>query len=903
MRITYLKLKNFIGIYNGTGLTTFELDFSNNFNRIILLVGKNGSGKSTLISTLHPFADTMDDRASIILTGKDGYKEIHIQHNEKEYIITHHYANKTKRKSVKSFISYIDENGNKIELNETGTVNSFKEIVKKELDVDQEFFTLSRIGSNVSNFIEFKPTERKKFISKFLPNIEEYLYNYKIVNEKWSSCKKDMKNVIEEINHLDDEEHLNSRKLTCEGNITNINKRIESENSKISENNGKISLLDPDSSLQNKYIELATKFKELKVKFDAYESTIKFPSLINLNQANYKLSQVENKLNLRNHEKETLEDKLKNLQIDKLQVQNNLEDKLLDLSKFKVDKNLDEYKELKEEYCNKLNELNNDIEELLDKNNYLINYNDISLLDLEEYPKTIQSIIDWIETVKTNVDSDIIEKIFTFDDSVKDELTKTSKKKLRLLDELVKEQEKYHQLLSNLKQKDILEQKPDNCNNRQCPFIKEALKYINIDIEITKSENIILEYEEEIKILTEKATKLNDIITKYSEFNTIFMSMNNNTRLMKMHFFTNFTREKFNNFILENKDKYKNITCILDYKYLYEEKNTIINFKLPEIEKNIELLENKQSLIDILEKDIDKLNEELNLLNEEINSTNISLNDINDKLQKLNLMNKSLLDAIEYFTEKEEVEFNYRETRNKILEINDTIDKIKLLKRENKQSEELINQYKLDIEPYKKELDLVKFNLNKLSEYTEKKNKLEKYYNNLNIVREALSPTKGIPLLFINVYLLQTKTIANKLLDLAFNGSFTIEDFELTDKDFFIRARKESGEPLTDISIASQGETSLASLTISLALIQQSLRKYNILLLDEIDAELDASNRRAFIDLLEKQFDSLGIEQCFLITHNKEFDSYPVDLVLMKDNNVDTEDLEYMQNKNILFKL
>ena len=104
MKITYLKLRNFIGIYNGLGKKEIELDLTKGSNSITLLVGSNGSGKSTIMSTLHPFHGTFDDRYSIIIPGHDGYKEIHIQTEKGLYTIQHHYSNKKKTKSVKSFI-------------------------------------------------------------------------------------------------------------------------------------------------------------------------------------------------------------------------------------------------------------------------------------------------------------------------------------------------------------------------------------------------------------------------------------------------------------------------------------------------------------------------------------------------------------------------------------------------------------------------------------------------------------------------------------------------------------------------------------------------------------------------------------------------------------------------------
>ena len=95
-----------------------------------------------------------------------------------------------------------------------------------------------------------------------------------------------------------------------------------------------------------------------------------------------------------------------------------------------------------------------------------------------------------------------------------------------------------------------------------------------------------------------------------------------------------------------------------------------------------------------------------------------------------------------------------------------------------------------------------------------KRKSLDKVYNDLNIIRDSLNPNKGIPLLFINTYLTKTKLIANNLLDVAFKGKFRIEEFEVTDKDFFIKLQKADGELLPDVIYASQGERALISLSI-----------------------------------------------------------------------------------------
>ena len=53
----------------------------------------------------------------------------------------------------------------------------------------------------------------------------------------------------------------------------------------------------------------------------------------------------------------------------------------------------------------------------------------------------------------------------------------------------------------------------------------------------------------------------------------------------------------------------------------------------------------------------------------------------------------------------------------------------------------------------------------------------------------------------------------------------------------------------------------ITTISLSLALIEQSIGNYNILCLDEIDGPLDSTNRTNFIDILNSQIDKLGIEQ------------------------------------------
>ncbi len=180
----------------------------------------------------------------------------------------------------------------------------------------------------------------------------------------------------------------------------------------------------------------------------------------------------------------------------------------------------------------------------------------------------------------------------------------------------------------------------------------------------------------------------------------------------------------------------------------------------------------------------------------------------------------------------------------------------------------------------------LQYNLHQYNELMEQTDSLSNKYEELNILRESLSSSKGIPLLFMQLYLKNTRILANKLLENVFDGDLEISEFTINEKEFKIPYIRH-GIEVSDVVFASQGESSFLSLALSFALMQQSLKSYNVMLLDEIDAALDMKNRNLFISILEQQLDEIGCEQVFMITHNNVFDNYPVDILLTSRVEID----------------
>jgi DNA repair exonuclease SbcCD ATPase subunit len=77
----------------------------------------------------------------------------------------------------------------------------------------------------------------------------------------------------------------------------------------------------------------------------------------------------------------------------------------------------------------------------------------------------------------------------------------------------------------------------------------------------------------------------------------------------------------------------------------------------------------------------------------------------------------------------------------------------------------------------------------------------------------------------------------------------------------------------SDIRYGSQSESTLLSLALSLSLAS-SLTAYNVPLIDEMDAALDAEMRDSFLMMLQEIMSVLKMEQMFIISHSTQPGAY-----------------------------
>ena len=177
-----------------------------------------------------------------------------------------------------------------------------------------------------------------------------------------------------------------------------------------------------------------------------------------------------------------------------------------------------------------------------------------------------------------------------------------------------------------------------------------------------------------------------------------------------------------------------------------------------------------------------------------------------------------------------------------------------------------------DLNAILSERDKIASNKTLLEDYIRDLDLYNKNFSILETIRYYLSPTTGIQTVFMRTYMGNIILKANELLSLIFNGQFIIQPFVINEAEFRIPCLG-NGLVNDDISSMSTSQICMISMILSFAILSNSSTDYNILKLDEIDGGLDTENRIQFIGLLKQLITMVGCEQCFLISHNMEYDA------------------------------
>ena len=851
MKINYLKLKNFSSIETAMNASEIYIDFRKAENKVILLVGPNGSGKTSVLSQLTPFATVggLDVRNGndLIIDGKDGYKEIQFVKKDDVYTIKHFYTNKkTGSHSVKSYIS---KNGK--ELNNNGNVSSFKEIVKEELYIEMDYLKLIRVGSNVTSMIDLTAAERKNFMNKLLSDADIFLAFYKKVNQNMRQLKDMISHDIDKQRRLGvkDITEIKEEIKRYEDQFTIKDKEYDISASKLSIANEELAKIEDGHLLKSEVKKLTKKVSKMKdiLNDDSVEST----------DPDYYIDKI-NKLEKREVYLNTKKDSDEVLIQSYLTRLEELNDSVhsLSIQYEKENKTDNEVKSLRKELTNLNNKiesselnLGNFVPEItkdeMDKFLIFLKTNELNLRRTYEFDTaSIRKVID-LRRKRKNVDKYINNALrdIEYDHTKSDLFISRLNKKYKFNKNKI----------------------PDDCKNEKC-IARELFNELSLAVK--PPEKTTETSESDIQTLDFVNHNIDVILNGFKDYDSIIKRLPDNIK---------------EDFLLDN---------IYDRFYkekpLYDEKKigsfySMIN----EYENLSKLKQRREEVLSFIEKV--KETDNTDYILSELNKTKDQIEDYEDKIKSsksdINDIDEELIDI-----ERNKDTYNdLKDAFSKFDELSTELDeKEKLLESYNKNndisSRENINCNRIKLEKQFITDKIQELNYKK-SQFEELSKELKSYsniYDEMGLVKDSLSSTKGIPLRYIKYYLGNTEEITNELLDIAYHGDIFIDKFNITQTEFTIPFYNK-GKYLDDVKYASQGETSFISIALAFALSSQAMHDYNIMLLDEIDSTLDSSHREKFIKILENQIDRINAEQCFFITHGNMFSSYPVDVVSFGD--------------------
>ena len=876
MRITRLYLKNFIHIYSGMHKRVVELNLKDIDKKINIFIGKMGSGKTAILGHLQPFSSygTLDSRnqEDLILSEEDGLKEIEYEINDHYYKIQHKYTwNKSsKTHSVKS---YIQRDG--IELNENGNVRSFKEIIKLEFGIEQNFLRLLRLGPNVSNLINMKSTERKSFIASLLEDADVYTTLFQKINEDYRGINSILSVMSNKLNSLsaDKESEMKIELSQLTDIVSKLQEDIQKDREEISRLIGINQSISSNKSI-DELLEIIKKTNEMKdhllQEMNLIHEKLDKTPLENIEDLSIQYGKISAILVNLEESIISITSKYDSMESDRNKIRDYL---LLQKSNTQIQSLETQLQIAYQKY--------KEAEEGI--NNFQCKYS-------YEYLGSLQTSIEpfqfAIEELCANSEK-VIHKLYYSDNT----LGKWANRQLNILRG---RQVNLKKLLNNIQFSIEYEcplplYRPPMCPTDNCPFIishPQIIKEKNshkcnqkimdlkheidsLEIEISECEDCIYQIPKMdfVKKLWEKISIPLKNIGALNENKLITILTNLNSRchwyspdilqstIEKLKMQDSYESLKSNYFILKNElielkasiGKYNDEDLEMKDSELSKMMNELKELQIKK-ETTMKEKERIEELLEIL-RDSENLKERDKKLSDEYNSQLTQIDDLTHIINRMQV-NLSMITDLQKSIQENSIIYNQKMSR---------LNQLNTIMQDIKSTTESYNEY------------------------------LEER-NILKTLLDAVSSKEGIPVIMVKLFLDECKSIVNDLIADIFDDDLEILDFDLReDTNEFKIPYLINGVAVEDISSASQGQTSVISIALSFALCRKAMFDYNIMLLDEIDNSIHKRDREKFIAILSKQMNSVHSEQIFLITHNDIFQQsgLPVNIILTTPESID----------------
>lgn len=865
MRIVRFRMYGYKRLIPGLGKDTIEIEFKNN-NTICIINGPNGIGKSTILNAMTPLPDTNDN----FVEGKNAGKTI-VYDNGYSIDIQNNVKNGTRQTSK----AYMSKHG--IELNPTGNISSYKDLLFSEFGLDPCYVPLTSLSNDDKGIATKTPSVRKKIFNSLLSNMEVYNNINKTMVKRSNIFKSMINNITSKIASIGDDSKLTSLLTRIENELnvleTNKNNIIKS----IAESEANIKSLDPTAEIQTNYEKVNNNIQSLRKELDNIKNmTSDIPSYKVYYQ--YKVEELckildNTKINNEkyiNMEKDISKevDKLLNTQQEELQFH---QTKVARLNGLKADVDFDK---LQEELSSLVYNINKLSKVLKDNNVYNLSSSKLYYLsdklslakDQIEILKSEDYYYDYIKEVVYNEES----TIFYIDNKIKMHNDNISK-----IDEEINTLSAYANNLEEFKVlekfKDLIPKECENTNNCElCKKINtiQLNEYYSIK---DKLNHLITEKDNNTRSLNKYITykKIEDQVYNIEKsISSVYNEYNDNRNL-----------ESTGADSLVNKDII--IDEINRIRELGNYKNRLESLEIEYSKKSAdyELYKNKLDLIKEVEEDIKILDSRLDNITQSIEINNEKLVKIRECIEKGTKQISELSNILEYKKKIEEYE-NQISLEMKTLSVlehsmSDINIHLKNIEDNNARLSEIYNTIKTKTS----DKERIKYSLSMLEEYNTELSIYKEKYDMIETIKYYSSPTTGIQTLFMKLYMSNTLNICNDILSKMFNGELLLDEYVINENEFRIPCIN-NNMYIDDISSMSSSQVSMISMIISMVLLKQSSSEFNIVRLDEIDAGLDTNNRIQFVNTCMELIKILEIDQVIMVSHNMmELNSINIDLI------------------------
>lgn len=773
MRIISLEFVNHVK------LGTFKMKWDNS---IISIVGANGSGKSFLLSSVHPYGSSdRYNKAYPVIPEKPGYKKIVYDVDGVLYETIHEYVPHKNTHKCKSYLNRI-VNNNTEELNPTGNVEIYKDLVYKHLKFNSDIFDIGFISFK-ANGITGTPTNRRNVLESTVDMslLNKMKYNVATLASSQGALVTISKKKQQELLEYGTVESIKERIDKYRADKVIFEKKIQEIDSNI---NATRSSLDGLEQLDEAILPSISLLIETLSKTSLND----YNELLNAyNEARAKLDSISKRSD------------------DLSRIKNEINDNML-MQKNKVEL---------EEALKKKNEFSKSLFDKLNK--YITNPDLFGVQNAEKVMSDFIKILGYVEKLSTPIRvADI------------NELIKNKNTEIEEMQSLIN---KFERALDLSDGKSYTVPYADNCNTCELyrkfiktgEFIKNNQRAYDSNKDIIKTIKYDTVLLDNIKAVGSSVWSNDmsiiftpEVINRYGlkDIND-FLSKNNSPDVLQS--FINAIKDTYYDY-LRSKEEASQLSFNIS-----ETVSRIRNiaFDLEEVEKELELLktdlakyksiaESRVSDINIPDKykyfrvhDLIKLSNDINTSRAKIKEHTIRYNEL--------------------LSERKEIE----------------------AKIESNTRERITLELKLS------ELESISKELNKFLEDKEI----------ISRCREIID--KNIPIMLLENNLKFLQDMTNEIL---VENSIPIQiEIDINNNVIVIPCTIEESL-VPDASMLSAGETCLVSLILNACILH--LLGYNIMCLDEIDANLDVERRKQFNNIVVTIMAKLDIDQICCISHN-----------------------------------